>query len=118
MSGESCLGAPSTGAGAIRPIADDEEFARVLHALANPARLQLIRLLIGRDACTGTEVFASLELAQSTISEHLRVLGEAGLVSSTSVGTRNCYCLVTERLAALRQALDTLSDTSTDRGTL
>jgi ArsR family transcriptional regulator, arsenate/arsenite/antimonite-responsive transcriptional repressor len=117
MSGEPCLGVPSTGAGGIAPIADDEELARVLHALANPARLQLVRLLAGRDACMGTEVFASLELAQSTISEHLRVLGESGLVSSTPVGTRNCYCLVTERLIALSEALGAVYEASTDGGT-
>ena len=108
MTREVCLGAPSTGRDADSHIADDEDLARTLRALAHPARLSLVRLLARHDACTGTEVFSSLDLAQSTISEHLRVLGEAGLLSATPVSNRTCYCLVPGRLTALSEAVNGL----------
>ncbi len=109
MSDTYCIGAPSPSGDAC-PIADDEELARALHALAHPARLKLVRLLAASNSCTGSEVFSALNLAQSTISEHLRVLSDAGLVKSTPNGTRNCYCLVPERLVVLRASLDALTD--------
>ncbi len=110
---EYCVGAPSTGSGDIVRIDDDEELSRVFRALAHPARLSLIRLLKGHDSCTGSEVFSSLALAQSTVSEHLRILGEAGLLSSSPSGPRTCYCLVTERLLALGKAVEDLSSVAT-----
>ncbi|MDT8435005.1 MAG: metalloregulator ArsR/SmtB family transcription factor [Anaerosomatales bacterium] len=71
----------------------DEQLATVARALANPARVRILRLLAAQDQCRGSEVFAQLPLAQSTISEHLRVLKQAGLVSSHPVGTGMVYCL-------------------------
>ena len=72
---------------------DDSTTASVAKALAHPARLQILRLLAGQTECRGADVFAELPLAQSTISEHLRVLREAGLVSSRPAGTAAVYCL-------------------------
>lgn len=69
------------------------EFAAVAKALAHPARVQIIELLAHQSACRGTEVFSELPLAQSTISEHLRVLREAGLVSASAEGNAHVYCL-------------------------
>jgi ArsR family transcriptional regulator len=105
MTRDYCVGAPSTGGREAAAIVNDDDLARVVRALGHPARLSLVRLLARHDACTGTEVFSSLDLAQSTISEHLRVLGGAGLLSATPVGNRTCYCLVTERVVALGDAL-------------
>lgn len=110
MSDTYCVGAPSSGEGLVTPIADDDEFARVLRALAHPARLKLVRLLAAHGSCSGSEVFSAIDLAQSTISEHLRVLGEAGLVTSTPSGAKSCYCLATERLIAVREALHALDE--------
>lgn len=87
---------------------DDEALAAVARALAHPARVRIVRLLAGQPECAGSEVFSELPLAQSTISEHLRVLKEAGLVDSHSVGTGMVYCLTPELLSGVIDSLDEL----------
>jgi len=79
---------------------DDATTAAVARALAHPARLQILRLLATQTECGGSEVFSELPLAQSTVSEHLRVLKDAGLVVSHSYGTSMLYCLVPDVLDA------------------
>ena len=91
---------------------DDTTAAGVAKALAHPARLHIVRLLAAQTECRGADVFSELPLAQSTISEHLRVLKDAGLVHSRAHGTSMVYCLVpglldsfaTELLAVARSA--------------
>jgi ArsR family transcriptional regulator, arsenate/arsenite/antimonite-responsive transcriptional repressor len=73
---------------------DDERMALVARALAHPARVRIIKLLASHPECAGSEVFAELPLAQSTISQHLRVLKDAGVLASHSVGSGSVYCLV------------------------
>ncbi len=89
---------------------DPEHMARIARALSHPARIRILQLLAEQNECKGAEVFSGLPLAQSTISEHLRVLREAGLVSSHPVGTAMTYCLVPERIAAFTDALDFVAD--------
>ncbi len=72
--------------------------ASVARALAHPARLHIVRLLADQTECRGAEVFSELPLAQSTISEHLRVLKDAGLIISHSEGVSMVYCLVPDVL--------------------
>lgn len=72
---------------------DDTMTVAVAKALAHPARLHILRLLAAQTECRGADVFSELPLAQSTISEHLRVLKDAGLVSSRPVGTAAVYCI-------------------------
>ncbi|MHB1342225.1 MAG: ArsR/SmtB family transcription factor [Coriobacteriia bacterium] len=76
----------------------DEQMALVAKALAHPARVRIVRLLAAQTECLGHEVFSELPLAQSTISEHLRILKEAGLLKSHPVGTSMVYCLVVPML--------------------
>lgn len=71
----------------------DEQMALVAKALSHPARIRIISLLAAQTECRGHDVFAGLPLAQSTISEHLRVLREVGLVTSRPAGTAMVYCL-------------------------
>lgn len=84
----------------------DEQMALVAKALAHPARIRIVRLLAAQAECRGHEVFSELPLAQSTISEHLRVLKDAGLVRAQPVGTSMVYCLVASVLDELNQAID------------
>ena len=72
---------------------DDSMTAAVAKALAHPVRLHILRLLAAQTECRGADVFSDLPLAQSTISEHLRVLKDAGLVSARPVGNAMVYCL-------------------------
>lgn len=89
---------------------DDERMAAVARGLAHPARVHILRLLAAQNECRGAEVFSGLPLAQSTISEHLRVLKEAGLVSSRPMGTGMVYCLDPSVLSSLAVGLQTLAD--------
>ena len=84
---------------------DDDQIASVARALAHPARVHIVRLLATQSECRGAEVFTDLPLAQSTISEHLRVLKDAGIISSRPVGTSNVNCIVPEVLVLLSDAL-------------
>jgi ArsR family transcriptional regulator len=87
----------------------DDQMALVAKALAHPARIRIMRLLAVQAECRGHEVFSELPLAQSTISEHLRVLKEAGLVRAHSVGTAMVYCLVAAVLVDFNQAIDEIA---------
>jgi ArsR family transcriptional regulator len=80
--------------------------ALVAKALSHPARIRIVRLLAAQTECRGHEVFSELPLAQSTVSEHLRVLKEAGLLRSEPVGTAMVYCLVASVLDEFSCAIE------------
>jgi ArsR family transcriptional regulator len=86
----------------------DEELAALAKAIAHPARLQIIRLLSSRSACVCGEIVDELPLAQSTVSEHLRLLKEAGLIKGEVDGPRVCYCLDPRAIARLKCLVDGL----------
>lgn len=71
----------------------DEELAELAKALGHPARVKIIRILARRRECLCGEIVDELPLAQSTVSQHLKILKEAGLVRGTVDGPRVCYCL-------------------------
>ena len=77
----------------------DEALATMAKALGHPARVAIVRLLAAQAACVTGEVVAQVGLAQSTVSEHLRILREAGLVEASADGVRTRYCLNRQRLA-------------------
>jgi predicted transcriptional regulator len=81
----------------------DESLARLAKALAHPARVHILRFLIGREACVCGEIVAQLPLAQSTVSQHLKILREAGLIKGEVDGPRTCYCVDPSRIQALKQ---------------
>ncbi len=82
------------------PTADD--FAKLAWAIAHPARVQIVRLLIGREACICGEIVDQLPLAQSTVSQHLKILKESGLIQGEVDGPKVCYCINPDRLAKLK----------------
>ncbi|MFG0264369.1 MAG: ArsR/SmtB family transcription factor [Rhodopirellula sp. JB055] len=75
-----------------------EDFAKLAWAIAHPARVQIVRFLIGREACMCGEIVNQLPLAQSTVSQHLKILKESGLIQGEVDGPKVCYCVNTERL--------------------
>ena len=86
----------------------DDELAQLSKALGHPARVQILRLLARRESCICGEIAEKFPLAQSTISQHLKILKEAGLIRGEVDGPRTCYCLdprVLRRLRALVAAL-------------
>ena len=83
----------------------DDDLANVLRALGHPVRLSILRILATqKQDCCCTDVTQCLPLAQSTVSQHIKVLLDAGLVERQPRGTRNCYSLRADRLAALGTA--------------
>jgi ArsR family transcriptional regulator len=71
----------------------DEELAVLAKALGHPARVRILRLLTRRSACICGDIVEELDLAQSTVSQHLKVLKEAGLIRGDVAGLRVCYCI-------------------------
>ncbi|MEX0613859.1 MAG: metalloregulator ArsR/SmtB family transcription factor, partial [Pirellulales bacterium] len=65
----------------------------MLRAIAHPARFRIVKLLAARQACVCGDLVDELPLAQSTVSEHLKVLKDAGIVRGTIEGPNTCYCL-------------------------
>lgn len=83
----------------------DERLALVARALAHPVRIAIVRILAAQSDCRGRDVFAQLPLAQSTVSQHLRVLKEADVVESHAVGTSAVFCLAADVLDEFGAAL-------------
>jgi DNA-binding transcriptional ArsR family regulator len=69
------------------------KLASLFKALAHPARLAIIQQLLKADACICGELVNELGLAQSTISQHLKELKNAGLIKGTVEGVSVCYCI-------------------------
>ena len=87
---------------------DDDTLAAMAKAVAHPARIAILRLLAHRETCMTGDVVAELPLAQSTVSEHLRILREAGLIQGEIEGPRTRYCVNVAGLAALRTGIAAL----------
>lgn len=84
------------GAPDLRPVEGpdaDAELAALSKAVAHPARVRILRLLARRTTCVCGEIVGEMDLAQSTVSQHLKVMKEAGLVQGEVDGPRVCYCL-------------------------
>src|ERR1044072_8131641 len=83
------------------PAADDE-LAKLGKAIGHPARVRILRLLSRKEARVCSQLVDELPLAQSTVSEHLRILKEAGLVRSSQDGPRVGYCINFDGLRLLK----------------
>jgi ArsR family transcriptional regulator len=83
----------------------ETQLAARLRALAHPARLRIVEILATRGTCICGEIVEVLPLAQATVSQHLKILKDAGLLRGTIDGPRSCYCLDAAAVRALRQEL-------------
>lgn len=93
---------------------DSRAVAVGLAALSHPARIDILRHLSARPACCCREVVERIELAQSTVSQHLKVLVDCGLVLYATEGQRSRYTVDHEALAALSRSLADLVDCCSD----
>lgn len=73
--------------------AEDQKLAAVAKALSHPARIAILRSLARKGTCVCGEIVEALPLAQSTVSQHLKELKEAGLVTGEVEGPKTCYCI-------------------------
>ena len=86
----------------IRLATEAERLARMLKALGNPVRFQIMQTLAERQTCITQEIVDSMPLAQSTISQHLKVLREAGWCAARSRGRRPAIASIPRACAGSR----------------
>ena len=86
----------------------DQELAVLAKALGHSARVRIVRLLARRSTCICGEIVHELDLAQSTVSQHLKILKDAGLVQGEVDGPRVCYCLAPRALRRFRALVGSL----------
>ena len=89
---------------------DEEGIAALAKALAHPARVHIVRLLLEKQSCIGCDIVDEVGLAQSTVSEHLRFLKAAGVITGEIERPRVCYSLNPEALAPLAGLLNAILD--------
>jgi len=105
MTPRSCPPAPPPD-----PSADpDEELARLAAALGHPARVRILRFLMEQRECFAGAIVEHLPLAQSTVSQHLKVLREAGLIRGEVDGLHICYCADSAKLRRVSELLDAMT---------
>jgi len=71
----------------------DNKIAAYAKALAHPARVAILRILMESNSCICGDIVEELPLSQSTVSQHLKELKEAGLIKGNIDGAKVCYCI-------------------------
>ena len=110
LSGAECCPAAAEGPD-LRPVEGpeaDEELAELGKAIGHVARVQILRLLVRKAGCVCGEIVDELPLAQSTVSQHLKVLKECGLIRGEVEGPRVCYCIEPRALRRLKALIGSL----------
>lgn len=87
---------------------DEERLMHIMKALAHPARMQIVRYLSENPQCITGDIVDALPLAQATVSQHLKVLREAGVICGTIEGPATCYCLDCGTLSWLKEKVGEL----------
>ena len=107
-----CLPAPPEGTvpGGAPDAVADARLAALCKALAHPHRVRILRVLraMGSDRCYAGDIADQLPIAASTVSQHLRILRDAGLIQGEVEGPRRCYCVAPGALAELQAAVGAL----------
>ena len=108
---EDCCPIPEDTSLDLRPVEGqdaDEELAALAKALGHPARIAIVRLLCRRNSCVCGDIVDELPLAQSTVSQHLKILKEVDLIQGLIDGPRVCYCLNPKTIRRLRALISSL----------
>jgi len=88
----------------------DNRIARYAKALAHPARVAILQLLIKKQSCICGDIVEELPLSQSTVSQHLKELKESGLIKGDIDGAKVCYCIDEKEWENAKENLVTLFD--------
>ncbi len=89
----------------------EQDLAAFAKALSHPARVAILKTLAGKTECVCGHIVDVLPLAQSTVSQHLKELKEAGLINGTVEGPRSCYCINWEAFEKFKTEFNSLFDT-------
>ncbi len=84
---------------------DQVRLAGMLKALGNPIRFQIMQTLAEKKTCITNEIVDTTPLAQSTVSQHLKVLRQAGLIRGDIEGPATCYCIDTDGIRWLKEQI-------------
>ena len=85
---------------------EDLLIAKFAKALSHPARVAIIQLLLQKQSCVCGDIVEDLPIAQSTVSQHLKELKQAGLIKGSIEGVSMCYCVNTEILQKANETLN------------
>jgi len=85
---------------------EETRLALMLKALGNPIRFRMMQYLAGHQMCITGDIVEFTSLAQSTVSQHLKVLREAGLIAGEIEGPATCYCVSAEGLQFLKTQIE------------
>lgn len=91
--------------------ATENQLARYAKALAHPARVAILKLLAKKQTCVCGDIVDELPLSQSTVSQHLKELKEAGLIKGEIEGVKVCYCIDEREWKKAQTWLNQLFDT-------
>lgn len=94
---------------ALPPSIKADQIAVIAKALAHPARVRIIAFLLSKPGCIGGDIVDQVGLAQSTVSEHLRILKDTGVVTGTIDYPRVCYSLDPTALAPIRDLIEAIA---------
>lgn len=100
---------PESDNTALPPSIEADQIASIAKALAHPARVRIIAFLLSKPGCIGGDIVDQVGLAQSTVSEHLRILKDAGLVQGAIDYPRICYSLDPSALAPIRDLIEAIA---------
>lgn len=88
----------------------ENQLAKYAKALGHPARIAILKLLAGKNSCQCGDIVEELPLSQSTVSQHLKELKEAGLIKGEIEGAKVCYCIDEKEWKAAKKSLNQLFD--------
>ncbi len=89
----------------------ENKLAKIAKALAHPARIAILNLLAKRQTCICGDIVDELPLSQSTVSQHLKELKEAGLITGEIEGAKVCYCIDSKEWKAAQAVLNQFFET-------
>lgn len=82
---------------------DQERLVSMFKALGNPTRFEIMKFLVTHPGCITGDIVSYLPIAQATVSQHLKVLRQAGFIKGTVEGAATSYCLDEENIAWFRE---------------
>ena len=87
---------------------DPEALAALAWGLAHPLRVRILAMLMAKRSCICGDIVGELPVAQSTVSQHLKILKDAGLIRGEIDGPRVCYCVDPDGLKRLKTLIRSL----------
>lgn len=94
---------------------NQNRLASTAKALGHPARIAILQYLAAKNSCVCGDIVDELPLSQSTVSQHLKALKEAGLIKGDVEGASVCYCIDKEAWHNLTQQLEAFMQTPADK---